>query len=234
MNGYKGIAICTMWVSNIAHQQRVTVTDNQLWGSIPSHYDIEWIADLISNRFVYIDHAATTVLHQHTRPLACTGPYLPTDCKLHHDLLYKHNHPLWLRRCIHAPPPSILACTEHTSFAWAKPTANWPHHKQLQRYNISEIEHQAQTCADAHGFDWGKLNSCANGAEGDALFVASEYYTDTQMRLGIATGYKEGVPRYGSWGGKVAHLVIFSTHIFLSLVWVHPQRMHRDLAAQFS
>ena len=45
-------------------------------------------------------------------------------------------------------------------------------------YLPHEIEGTAKTCAEAHGINWAALDACQAGPQGDALFKASEYYTD--------------------------------------------------------
>eukprot|EP00937_MAST-01D_sp_MAST-1D-sp2_P004804 g4804.t1 len=68
-------------------------------------------------------------------------------------------------------------------------------------YLPNQIENKAQLCAAAHGFDWTTMDACAKGAEGDALFKASEYFTDSEMRKFKATNRTEGIPQYGTAGG---------------------------------
>ena len=68
-------------------------------------------------------------------------------------------------------------------------------------YLPNQIEKKAQTCAEAHGFDWQTLDACRQGAEGDALFKASEYYVDAEMRRFKASNRTAGIPQYGTAGG---------------------------------
>ena len=68
-------------------------------------------------------------------------------------------------------------------------------------YLPHQIDKMAQTCAEAHGFDWRTLSGCVAGTEGALLFRNSEYFVDAQMRLGEATNWTQGIPRYGTAGG---------------------------------
>jgi hypothetical protein len=69
-------------------------------------------------------------------------------------------------------------------------------------YLPKEVPNAAKKCAANHSIDWDALDACANGAQGDALFKASEYYTDSEMRKFIASNYTgPGIPQYGTAGG---------------------------------
>lgn len=90
------------------------------------------------------------------------------------------------------------------SYQWVNYTSCMNGYKGIAictMYLPHEIQDVAKTCAEAHGFDWAPLDACASGAEGAALFKASEYYTDSEMRKYIASNHTEGIPQYGTAGG---------------------------------
>jgi hypothetical protein len=95
-------------------------------------------------------------------------------------------------------------CARHISPEPIAPTYQWVNFTNCLNgykgiaictyYFPDQINDNAKICAEATGFDWNALNSCATGAVGTQLYKASAIYTSDQIAQKVIPPYGE---RYG-------------------------------------